>query len=497
MPARTCSMSLCAAPEMRRRTFAAFMAAGALLGACGREATPERLDSVPAADRAYGADQHPRLLAEFGGAYAGPESRYVADLGEKIARGAGLGGQCTFTLVNTDVVNAFAVPGCYIYVTRGLFAIVTSEAELASVLGHEIGHIVGAHSRRQERRSLWRTLGVIAVSLTGSEQLTRLAGQAAQYFTLRYSRGQEYESDELGIRYLHAAGYDPHAAPDMLAALGRHDQFMTTTSGRDEASAIPEWARSHPLTENRISRAREIASGLAAPDALPENEAAYLDEVDGLLFGDDPEQGFVLGRRFAHPIMRIAFDAPEGFTLTNSPQAILLAGPQGLRGEFGGGALPGGRLDIYIQQLVRQIAGDAAGQGQAVPAMINGMRALLVTLNLSGAEGVVPVSIAAYDAGDGQAYHFLVASPAARPSLEAVSALFRSFRRLSDAEVGQLRPRVVRTVAVGPQVSPAAIINRIADPHPQALFAMMNDRPATRPFQPGERVKIVTYASGR
>ena len=188
-----------------RRSLSPLVAVSLLLGGCGGSPT-DRPPEITAEDRAYGEEPHEKLLAEFGGAYAGPESRYVAALGEKIARAAGLAGQCVFTLVNTDVVNAFAVPGCYIYVTRGLFAIVSSEAELASVLGHEIGHIVGAHSQRQQRRSIWRTLGVIAVSLTGSERLTRLASQAAQYFTLRYSRGQEYESDELGIRYLASGG---------------------------------------------------------------------------------------------------------------------------------------------------------------------------------------------------------------------------------------------------------------------------------------------------
>jgi predicted Zn-dependent protease len=113
-------------------------------------------------DRAYGQQAHPQLLASLGGAYAGEESAYVRAIGERMATAAGLEGQCTFTLVNTDVVNAFAVPGCYIYVTRGLLAIVTSEAELASVLGHEVGHIVARHAQRQERRSLWQTLGVIA-----------------------------------------------------------------------------------------------------------------------------------------------------------------------------------------------------------------------------------------------------------------------------------------------------------------------------------------------
>ncbi|HEV2568404.1 M48 family metalloprotease [Sphingomonas sp.] len=468
-------------------------ASALLLGSCG--GAPEGQVGISEADRAYGEEQHPRLLAEFGGAYGGPESRYVAALGEKMAQAAGLGGQCVFTLVNTDVVNAFAVPGCYIYVTRGLFAIVTSEAELASVLGHEIGHIVGAHSRRQERRSIWRTLGVIAVSLTGSEQLTRLASQAAQYFTLRYSRGQEYESDALGIRYLEAAGYDPHAASDMLAALGRQDRYLTSTSGRDEASAIPEWARSHPLTENRIARARDLAREVISDtNALPENEAAYLSEVDGLLYGDDPEQGFVFGRSFAHPVMRIAFTAPPGFTLTNSPQAIMLTGPSGLRGEFGGAAMPEGRLDLYAQALIRQIVGQGEAQASVSQAVVNGLPAIFVQLQLAAQQGVVPISIATYDGGNGQAYHFAVLSPPAEPSLALIADLFRSFRRLSPEEAARLRPRIIRTVAAAPGDTIETLAARMADAHPRELFLLLNGKTAGDRLQPGEPLKIVTLA---
>ncbi|NNM75422.1 M48 family metalloprotease [Sphingomonas sp. ID1715] len=446
-------------------------------------------------DRVYGAEQHPRLLAEFGGAYAGEEARYVAALGEKMATAAGLQGQCTFTLVNTDVVNAFAVPGCYIYVTRGLFAIVTSEAELASVLGHEVGHIVGAHSRRQEQRSIWRTIGVIAVSLTGSEQLTRLASQAAQYFTLRYSRAQEYDSDALGIRYLEAAGYDPHAAPDMLAALGRQEQFLTATSGRDQASAIPEWASSHPLTENRIARAQGLARKIEPnPDTLPENEAAYLAEVDGLLYADDPEQGFVLGRSFVHPLMRIAFTAPPGFTLTNSPQAIMLTGPRGLRGEFGGGAMPDGRLDRYAEALVRQIVGQGEAQAQVSQALVNGLPAIFVQLSVASRQGTVPISIAAYEGGDGQAYHFAILSPPTEPSLDRVAELFRSFRRLSSDEVARLRPRVIRTVIVAMGDTIDTLAGRMADAHPRELFQLLNGLSRGDRLRPGQRVKIVSWA---
>jgi len=333
-----------------------------LLASCGGPA--DRGDEAPVIDpqeRELGAQQHPQLLAQFGGAYSAPEARYVATLGERLAAAAGLEGQCTFTLVNSDVVNAFAVPGCYIYVTRGLMAIIGSEAELAAVLGHELGHIVADHSERQQKRSVFREVGVLAVGvLTGSERLTAVAARAAGLFSLRYSRRQEYESDDLGIRYLKAAGFDPHAAADMLASLARHERFMTASRGHDEASGIPEWARTHPNTENRIERARETARNTGVTDdELPENERRYLAELDGLLYGDDPEQGFVLGRRFAHPVMRIGFEAPPGFTLTNSPQAILIEGPDGLRGQFGGGRLGPGGLPDYVSEVLGALVGKA------------------------------------------------------------------------------------------------------------------------------------------
>src|ERR1044072_2219488 len=194
--------------RMSMRRFATTLAfwSSLILGGCGPSDEPSVTDS----ERRAAADQHPQLLAEFGGAYEGKQASYLARTGEKIAIAANLKGRCTFTLVNSDVVNAFAVPGCYIYVTRGLMSIVNSEGELASVLAHELGHIAGNHSERQQRRLLLRRLGVLAVgAVTDSTRLNRLAGAAAGFFTLRYSRKHEYEADDLGVRYLRAAGYDP------------------------------------------------------------------------------------------------------------------------------------------------------------------------------------------------------------------------------------------------------------------------------------------------
>ncbi|MDX3911224.1 MAG: M48 family metalloprotease [Sphingobium sp.] len=469
-----------------------------LLQACGGNGRVEPGLTITDEDRAYGAEAHPQLLAEFGGDYRGEEARYVAAVGERVAAAAGLGRQCTFTLANSDVVNAFAVPGCYIYVTRGLVAIVTSEAELASVLGHELGHIVARHAQRQERRSIWRTLGVIAVSVTGSERLTKLASQAAQYFGLRYSRTQEYEADDLGVDYLQRAGYDVYAAADMLSALQRQEAFMIATRSRDAARGVPEWALSHPLTEHRIDRAHDTAekTGLK-DDALPEKTAEYLAEVDGLLYGDDPEQGFVIGRRFAHPIMRISFEAPPGFSLTNSPQAIRLSGPDDLSGEFGGGAMPDGDLRSYADALAGHVIGDAPAEVTgATAATINGLPAIVMQIKVAVRDGAVPLAIAVYDAGDGQAYHFIIASPPTGGSA-AVAALFQSFRRLSGEEAASLRPRFVRTVRAAAGDTSETLIRRIADPAPRALFELLNARSGDRPIAPGEVVKIVMYANRR
>lgn len=470
-----------------------------LVTGCGGGGTPVDGPVISEEDRAHGAEAHAQLLAGFGGAYAGPQAAYVRGIGERIAAAAGVKGQCTFTLVNSDVVNAFAVPGCYIYVTRGLAAIVTSEAELASVLGHELGHILGQHAQRQERRTIWRTLGVIAVSVTGSERLTRLASQAGQYFGLRYSRKQEYEADDLGVAYLERAGYDVYAAADMLTALERQDKFMTATRRRDDARSVPEWALSHPLTEHRIERAFHAAEATGLDDdALPENAPAYLAAVDGLLYGDDPAQGFVIGRRFAHPIMRISFEAPAGFSLANSPQAIRLTGPNGVAGEFGGGAMPGGDLRAYAEALVAHVVGNAPAEPiGATATTINGVRAIVTQLRMAVQGGSVPLSIAVYDGGGGQAYHFIVVSPPADADAAAVAALIGSFRRLSPQEAAALRPRFIRTVRAAPGDTAAALVARVVDPAPRALFELLNDRAADKPVTPGETVKIVSYANGR
>lgn len=477
---------------MNRRALLGAVAGALLLAGCGSADEP----TVTAADRAAGAELHPQLLAEFGGRYDGDERRYLARVGNHVAVQAGLDGQCTFTLVNSDVVNAFAVPGCYIYITRGLMALVNSEAELAAVLAHELGHIVARHSQRQQRRSLWRTLGVAAVQVvTGSERLTQIAGAAAGLFTLRYSRKQEYEADDLGLRYLHQSDYDPFASVDMLEALARQERFLGQTRGRDEAKSIPEWARTHPLTSNRMARARDAATATGiAPDALPEKEVEYVAEVDGLLYGDDPAQGFVTGRSFAHPVMRIAFEAPPGFTLTNSPQAILIEGPDGMRGEFAGGRLPPGGLDAYTSALLGQLVKNAEVRVSDVRRVtVNGLPALFTRGSIRAGAETILLAVGAYQARDA-AYHFILLSRPDAPAA-AIDEMLRSFRLISPEQAAALRPRMIRGLRATARDSIASLAERMAGDNKLAHFLMLNDRDADQPLRPGEPVKLVVYAS--
>ena len=478
------------------REFILTLVAAAVLTATGAcSADPEQGPAIDDRERRMGAEQHEVLLAQFGGAYQGPEAAYFKNLGEKIATAADLGGECTFTLVNTDVVNAFAVPGCYIYLTRGLMALVNSEAELVSVIGHELGHIVADHSEQQQRRSMLRQLGVLAVALTTeSELLTRLAGGAAELFTFRYSRRHEYEADELAVKYLVASGYDPYEAGDMLDALGRHERFQEGRSGEDH-HAIPEWSRTHPLTGNRVERvsAAAAAAGIR-PGELATKEPAFLDQVDGLLFGDDPGQGFVMGRRFAHPAMRLAFEVPRGFKMTNTPRAVLIEGPDGVRGEFSSGGA-GRELEQYIQHIAEEAFGGAADARAASRTVVNGLPAIVLPLSLPTAQGPAEALIAAYEGPGGSAYHFLLIAPPGQRMPNSVSQLIGSLMPISAAQAAQLRPRIIRVVTAAEGDSLQSLAARMASERPLEHFLLLNDQVRAEPVRPGERIKLISVAS--
>jgi predicted Zn-dependent protease len=450
---------------------------------------------ITSGDRQQGAQAHPQILAEFGGEMTGPLSTYVKAVGEKMAVANNLGGQCTFSVINSDVVNAFAVPGCYIYITRGLLAIMNSEDELASVLGHEVGHITGQHSRKRQTRSTLGTIGAIAVGvLTKNEQLMQVAGQAAQLYTLSYSRNQEFESDDVGVRSLIASGYNAYAAAEMLNALGVNDAVTARTQGRDTQSATPTWARTHPLTQDRVTRAAANAQRAGAVQGAPaEQIRPYYAAINGMLYGDDPEQGFVTGRTFAHPKLKIAFEAPEGFTLTNGSKAITIAGPRGVQAQFSGAQLPAQGIEAHANAVLTQVLGQAPNRrAQPVRTITNGLETSIMAAQAQNQQGqVMDVGVTAYRVG-ATAYHFVTVAPAGAGM--NLNPMLSSMRSLSDAEAAALRPRVVQVVDVRQGDTVQSLAGRVAFTDFQVeRFAALNGLAPTSALTPGSQVKLIVY----
>lgn len=453
--------------------------------------------TVPAQAQLRTSEQDRQQQAKFvdsmGGAYVGPQSAYVTRIGEKMAVAGGLGGRCTFTLINSEIINAFAAPpGCSIYVTRGLLSILNTEAELAGVLGHEVGHVARKHFARQRNQQVLTGLAAVLVgAVAKSDEIGQLAGKAAQLGTLSYSRSQEYEADAFATQNLPAAGYPREGISNALAALQRQDEYSARAAGGN-SNATPVWARTHPLTTVRIQRAGKV-SGAAAPVTGPlnVNEAAYLAAMDGLLYGDDPAQGFVRGGSFVHPGLKLAFDAPSGFRLTNGASAVGISGPTGYRGDFTGARLNGARLEDHAREALRIILGQAQAEyGSPQRSRINGIDAVALTARATSQGQPVDLTVVAYDVGGESAYRFTALAPAGQSA--AFDPLFRSFRRITDADTSRFGTQQLAVVTVRNGDTVESLAGRMsASGDRPALFRMLNNIGPGEALSPGRRVKLV------
>ncbi|WP_093666422.1 M48 family metalloprotease [Sphingomonas gellani] len=245
--------------------------------------------SISASDKQQGAAANPQLIAQFGGAYRGPQAAFVERVGKRVAVQSGLSnasGDFTVTTLDSPVENAFAIPGGYIYITRQLLALMNSEAELASVLGHEVGHVAARHANsRNTRATLGSLLAAGVGAATGSDLATRAVGTGAQLYTLKYGRDQEYQADALGIRYMAAAGYDPYASADILSALDASTGLSAEAAGKAGGN-VPTWASTHPNSEARVKRAVQLAAATGRPEVTPAQDTAFLRMLNGLPYGE-------------------------------------------------------------------------------------------------------------------------------------------------------------------------------------------------------------------
>lgn len=501
---------------MTRKTMTALailLAAGVMAGSGGFDAPADAktkaiktATSISPADRKQGQDAHPQLMEEFGGAYAGPQASYVNRIGQNIAVQSGLSrtpSDFTVTLLNSPVNNAFAIPGGYVYVTRQLMALMNDEAELAGVLGHEVGHVAARHSKkRQSAATRNAILGVLAQVVGGAigdngGLLGGLGGliqnnamQIAQYATLGFSRSQELEADQLGVQYLRSAGYDPLALSTMLASLANQTNLEARLAGGD-ARAIPEWASTHPDPASRVRNAQALA-GRAGTGGL-RNADAFLASVDGVLYGDDPKQGVVEGNEFLHPDLRLKFAVPNGYGMQNGASAVSVSGNGG-QAQFTTGAY-NGDMNAYVAAAFKAVAGNTALSPSSIQrTTVNGIPAYYSTARASTQSGQVDVTVFAYEFSKSSAFHFVALTKAGGAGV--FNSMFNSVRRLSTAEAAAIKPRRIDVVTVGRADTMASLSKRMAYSNYQAeRFQVLNRLTASSRLTPGQKIKLVVYAS--
>jgi predicted Zn-dependent protease len=446
-----------------------------------------------------GRSEHPKVMAEYGGAYRDPALQaYVSEVGNRLASRSELPDlKFTFTLLDSDIVNAFALPGGYVYVTRGLLALPQNEAELAGVLGHEIGHVTARHTAQRVTQGQYAQVGAglatIAGALllgeTGARLGQQLGGLGAAAWVQGYSREQELEADQLGIRYLARAGYDPHAMATFLDSLRLNDQLQGRLRGSSqEGSGVPSWLQSHPRTEARIEQAANAVEGTTGGDTMLGRER-FLAAIDGMVFGDSPEQGFIRGREFLHPILRLGFTAPEGFRLANAPNAVTGQDREGRVMVFDSARAGGGDVAAYLVQ--------EWGSGQRLqnvqrttvdggPAAVGFARAAV-----GGRQGTA--MLAAVQGGGGQVYRFVFFTPGdmSRSELAAFERSLESLHTLSQSGLTGLHPRRIEIVTVGQGDTIDSLSRRMeVDELPREWFVVLN-RLDRRELRPGEQVKII------
>jgi predicted Zn-dependent protease len=276
---------------------------------------------------AMGKGADPQIVAQFG-LYEDPKlQRFIEEKGQQMAAISHRNNlKYEFKVVDSPVVNAFAVPGGYVYFTRGIMAHFNNEAEFAGVLGHEIGHITARHSAQQQSKAMLAQVGLIAGMIAAPQlgQYAEAAQQGIGLLFLKFGRDDERESDRLGVEYSTKIGYDAKEMAGFFNTLSR--------MGGEEREQIPDFLSTHPNPADRNRTVKKLAEEWQqktnAAD-LKVNRESYLKMIDGIIYGDDPKQGFTENNMFYHPVLKFQFPVPAGWALQNSPQQVQMAPKDG------------------------------------------------------------------------------------------------------------------------------------------------------------------------
>ncbi len=444
-------------------------------------------------DIKMGKEQHPILLKQFGGEYDNVRMQnYVTSIGNKAAAFSEYKFPYKFTVVNSPIVNAFALPGGYVYVSRGLIALASNEAELAGVISHEIGHVTARHTAERLSQSQLAQLGVGLVGiLTGSSAAANAIGQGAGVYIQQFSQSQELEADTLGIRYMSKAGYDPDAMTDFLSSLRDHSRFEAARAGQDPNSVDDyNMLATHPRTIERVQQAERLAA-VNRPQNPYIGRDTYMNQINGILYGDDPEQGFIDGREFIHPELRFRFTVPEGFLLRNGASKVTANHPDGGIIIFDmGKSARGVSMTEYLQQDWTR--------NQRVNGLekisVNGADAATGTTVGQSGNTKLDVRLVAIRGDNDQVYRFIFATVPNKTSTfqTALQRTTYSFQRISKAEAAKIKPSrlIVVPVYKGDTIASLSRTMPFGKFNEQA-FRVLNDMGPNDPLPTEGVVKVV------
>ena len=449
---------------------------------------PVTVDSVSRNDRLaeLARAQHPRILATYGGEYSDPRlERMVAKVVGSLTTVSSNPTQAyRITILNSPNVNAFALPGGYLYVTRGLLALANDSAELAAVIAHEMGHVTANHGlQRQQKEAEEAVATKVATDILGASPTAKAAVIRGKLRLAQFSRNQELEADAIGIQASGQAGYDPSAAGRFLQSMAAYSDFRAI-SGASDASL--DFLASHPNAPQRIQLAQQHARRFGTSGDGRRDRDSFLQGIDGLLFGDTAEEGFVRGNTFMHPRLGISFAVPDGFVIDNSAVAVTATGPGDMAIRFDGVVVdPETPLTDYIGS--GWVAGLDESSVRAVT--INGNDAAVARARAEGWQFDITVI-----RSGGQVYRLLTAAPLGNPSLaEVAGSVGGSFRTLSSADKARLKPLRIRVVTVRPgQTAGSIAAAMVGVDRKLELFQLLNALPQGASVSVGDKVKIIT-----
>ena len=433
-----------------------------------------------------GREADPDIIASMGLYPDTAVQQYVSQLGKRLAAASERPDlPWTFRVVDDPTVNAFAVPGGFIYVTRGLMSHLTSEAQLVGVLGHEIGHVTARHSvndmSKQQLAQIGLGLGMVfAPRLQG---LGELASAGLQVLFLKYSRDHENQADKLGVRYMRRTNYEPREMADVMTMLDR------TSQRSPESGKVPEWLATHPSPPNRVANIVQLASTseptqVGIPDVRRDE---YLQRVDQLIFGDNPREGYFEGTTFLHPDLRFRFEFPVGWTAVNQRTAVQAGSPDDdalIRIDMVEGSPSDELRRFRSRQNVR-----VGGVSQQ---MSNGLAALRAEFSLATEQGVLR-GLVAFVAHENATFRLMGISIGSRwrGYGSVVTRSLGSFGPLTDGGALSVQPRRIAIVRPPMEMTLSAFVVQYPSTVTPEMVALINQVDGDEPFRGGTPYKRV------